>query len=82
MLLSLWLVRRLAAPHARGVAQVQGVRQGGQEGVWAGRAQEDGAGCPDRNLLRQGRRRGGELREGGGREAGEGERWGVKEVKE
>ena len=30
----------------------------------AGRTQRDGAACPDRNLLRQGRRRGGELKDG------------------
>lgn len=71
----LWLVGRLAAPHARRMALVQRVRQGGQEGVRAGRAQRDGAGCPDRDLLRQGRRRGGELREGG--EKWEVERGGV-----
>lgn len=62
--LLLLLVGGLAAPHARWLALVQRVRQGGQEGVRAGRAQRDGAECPDRNLLGQGRRRGGELRDG------------------
>ena len=46
------------------MAQVQRVRQGGQECVRAGRAQRDGAGGPESDFLRQGRRRGGELREG------------------
>ena len=36
----------------------------------AGRAQRDGAGRPDRYFLRQGRRRGGELREGKERSGG------------
>lgn len=62
--LLLLLVCGLAAPHARRLTLVQRVRQGGQESVRAGRAQRDGAGCPDRNLLGQGRRRGGELRDG------------------
>lgn len=62
--LLLLLVNGLAAPHAQWLALVQWVRQGGQESVRAGRAQWDGAGCPDHNLLRQGRRRGGELRDG------------------
>lgn len=63
-MLPLLLVGGLAAPHARWLALVQGIRQGGQESVRAGRAQRDGAGCPDCDLLRQGRRRGGELRDG------------------
>lgn len=62
--LLLRLVGGLAAPHAQRLALVQRVRQGGQESVRAGRTQRDGAACPDRNLLRQGRRRGGELKDG------------------
>lgn len=62
--LLLLMVNGLAAPHAQWLALVQRVRQGGQEGVRAGRAQRDGAGCPDQDLLRQGWRRGGELRDG------------------
>lgn len=62
-MLLLLLVHGLAAPHARRLALLQRVRQGGQEGVRAGGAQRDGAGGPDQNLLRQGRRRGGELRD-------------------
>lgn len=54
LLLLLLLVGGLAAPHAQWLAMVKRVRQGGQESVRAGGAQRDGAGCPDRNLLRQG----------------------------
>lgn len=68
--LLLLLVNGQAAPHAQWLAQVQRVRQGGQESVRARRAQRDGAGCPDRNLLRQGWRRGGELRDGKERSGG------------
>lgn len=62
--LPLMPVGRLAVPHGQRLALVQRVRQGGQESVRAGRAQRDGAGCPDRNLLGQGWWRGGELRDG------------------
>lgn len=58
------LVGGLAAPQGRQLTLVQWVRQGGQEGVRTGRAQRDGAGCPDRNLLGQRWRRGRELRDG------------------
>lgn len=58
------LVGRQAAPHARRLTLVQRVRQGGQEGVRARRAQRDGTGGPGRDLLGQGWRRGGELKDG------------------
>lgn len=79
LLLKLVLLSRQAAPHGRRLALVERVRQGREEGVGAGGAQRDGAGRPHRGrqLLRQGRRRGGELRDGReeGR-AGEGGGWG------
>lgn len=72
-LLLLRLVSRLAAPDACWLALVQWVRQGDQEGVRTGRAQRDGAGCPDHNLLRQRWRRGGKLKERGRKEVEGGE---------
>lgn len=60
------------------------VRQGGEEGVGAGRAQGDGAGRPHQGrLLRQGLRRGGELRDGrGGGKREEGGKGMVRSVRE
>lgn len=58
------LVGRQAAPHARGLALEQRVREGGQERMRARRAQRDGTGSPGRDLIGQGRRRGGELKDG------------------
>lgn len=58
------LVGRQAAPHARGLALEQRVREGGQERVRARRAQRDGTASPGRDLLGQGWRRGGELKDG------------------
>lgn len=58
------LVGRQAAPQARRLTLVQRVRQGGEEGVRARRAQRDGTGGPGRDLLGQGWRRGGELKDG------------------
>ena len=66
------LVGRQAAPQARRGTLVQRVRQGGQQGVRARRAQRDQTGSPGRHLLGQGRRRGGELKDGRERSEGRG----------
>lgn len=58
------LVGRLATSHGQGVALVERVRQGAEEGVRAGGAQRDGARGPGGHFLGQGRRRGWVLREG------------------
>lgn len=63
------VVCRLAAPHPRRGALVEGVRQGGQEGKRARGAQVQGAARPCHKLLRLGCRRGGQL------EKESGEQW-------
>ena len=72
-LLMVLLFGRQAATERGGPSEVQGVRQGAEEGVGAGGAQLEGAARPHRRrrrhrLLREGRRRGGELGDGRGGE--------------